>query len=84
MWDILISHGVSCMEAYYSIWEVIDAVNEIESFDISYPSCHNEQEQIAAEFEKNLNVVSKIVQGVLTVCYYGLKNQANGYAMKLE
>jgi len=84
MWDILISHGVSRTEAYNSIWEVVDAVNEIESFDISYPSCHIEQERIAAEFKKSPNVVSKIVQGVLTVCYYGLKDQANGYAMKLE
>jgi len=52
MWDIMISHGVSHSEAYTSIWAVIDAVNQEASFEISYPSSHAEQEQIAADFAR--------------------------------
>jgi hypothetical protein len=49
--DIKIAHGVSKTVVYDSVWVVVNAVNDCNLFQMEYPSCHEEQRQIAKEFE---------------------------------
>ena len=50
-YDISTIFGVSHTQVFVSIDAVIDAVNCCPALSISFPTCHNEQRQIAAEFE---------------------------------
>jgi hypothetical protein len=47
--DIKIAHGISKTAVYDSVWAVVNAVNE--SIVMEYPSSHDEQREIAKEFE---------------------------------
>jgi hypothetical protein len=49
--DIKIAHGISKSAVYDRVWAVIDVVNDCESFQMEYLSCHIEQRWIAKEFE---------------------------------
>ena len=51
-YDVALIFGISISEVYESVWEVIDAVNRLPEFTLTYPSCHLKQEEIALGFEK--------------------------------
>jgi hypothetical protein len=38
------------MEVFRSVWSVVEAINSLEEFHISYPADHQQQRKIAAEF----------------------------------
>jgi hypothetical protein len=48
--DISVVHGVSHSEVFVSAWMVVDAVNQCDSLAITFPTCHTEQQRLAAEF----------------------------------
>jgi hypothetical protein len=48
----MISHNISYIEVYKSVWLVIDAVNKHPRFNISYPSSRAKQHAIARGFRK--------------------------------
>jgi hypothetical protein len=48
---ISVVHGIiSHSEVFGSAWIVVDAVNQWESLPTTFPCCHMEQRQVAAEF----------------------------------
>ena len=49
-------HGVHTNEVYRSAWYVVDAINLCKEFDISFPSNHNQQSEIADGFRKKSDV----------------------------
>ena len=51
-YDLAVVCGISISEVYESVWEVVDALNKLPEFSISYPSCHLKQQEIAHGFEK--------------------------------
>ena len=51
-YDIMCKYGVSHTEVFRSVWFVVDAVNKVEDFHISYPSTREEQMRIADGFKK--------------------------------
>jgi hypothetical protein len=46
--NIKVAHDISKTAVYDSMWA---AVNDCESFQMEYPSCHDEQRRIAKEFK---------------------------------
>ena len=48
--DIALVHGVSPTEVYTSLWIVVDAIHECPDLEISFPSSHHEQIEIAKRF----------------------------------
>ena len=50
-YDIMVKYGVSHSSMFESVWIVVEAVNATKSFDISYPSGHDEQRSIALGFK---------------------------------
>jgi hypothetical protein len=48
--DICVVHGVSHCQVFISVWMVVDAVNQCDALSINFPTCHMEQERLAAEF----------------------------------
>ena len=49
-YDIMAKYGVSHSSVFDSIWIVVESVNSLSSFHISYPSAHEKQESIAKGF----------------------------------
>jgi len=50
--DICLVHGISHSEVFNSVWKVLDAVNKCPLLDICYPTDHNTQRKIAADFKR--------------------------------
>jgi hypothetical protein len=46
-YDIATTFGISIAEVFFSIWEVVDALNQHPDLAIKYPEDHDEQERIA-------------------------------------
>ena len=88
VYDIAVAHGVSVRQVYYSVWRVVDAINNTAAFDITFPS-HDKQNQIAEQFKSKSqagfdNLVG-CIDGMLlwtesplpsccAVCGFGAKN----------
>lgn len=50
-YDIMALYGVSHSLVFDSLWQVVEALNKCQQFQISYPSCHRKQEAIALGFK---------------------------------
>ena len=48
--DIAIVHGIARSEVFTSVWAVVNAVHQTKSLDISFPTDHQEQKEIAKGF----------------------------------
>ena len=48
--DIALVHGISHREVFYSVWAVVNAINQTKELDISFPTDHQEQRNIAKGF----------------------------------
>lgn len=51
-YDIMCKYGLGHSDFFRSVWFVVDAVNMVQEFHISYPSSHDEQLQIAHGFRQ--------------------------------
>ena len=49
-YDIMVKYGVSHTSVFESVWIVVESVNSLSAFDISYPSCPEVQRNIASGF----------------------------------
>ena len=49
-------YGVSHTSVFVSVWVVVEAIKNVEEFDIEYPSSHDDQMQIAKAFEQKSKV----------------------------
>ena len=49
-YDLMVIHGVGMTDVYKSIWLIVDAVNLCPSFRIVFPTCHEQQKNIAEGF----------------------------------
>ena len=49
-YDIMTVYGVSHTIVFDSVWQVVEATNNLEEFKILYPECHRMQESIARGF----------------------------------
>ncbi|KAL3768216.1 hypothetical protein ACHAWU_001906 [Discostella pseudostelligera] len=68
--DILSTYRISLTEVLFSVWGVVEAVNQFEEFHISYPASHELQQRIAADFaavsdDVNFTVCAGAIDGVL-------------------
>jgi DDE superfamily endonuclease len=50
-YDLMGQYGISYIEVFRSLWAVVEAINTLQEFQISYPADPEVQRQIAAEFE---------------------------------
>lgn len=50
-YDLMCKYGISYIEVMRSVWAVVEAINKLQEFHISYPADHETQRQIAAAFE---------------------------------
>jgi hypothetical protein len=50
--DIAICHGIGHSEVFNSCWRVVDAVNNCPELAIAFPTCHEEQRQLALGFQE--------------------------------
>ena len=55
--DITLQHGISHVEVFKSVWMVVDAVNHTKELDIKFPTNHQKQVSINAEYKFYLFVV---------------------------
>ena len=55
-YDIMIKYGVSHIEVLDSVWHVVETINLLTKFHISYPNDFNEQKTIVAGFKKASSV----------------------------
>jgi hypothetical protein len=53
-YDLMTTFGIGHTDTMESFWYVVDAINEHPDFDISFPTNHDEQHAVAAEF-KNIS-----------------------------
>ena len=51
-YDLMGKYGISHSEVMNSVWYVIEAINLVEEFFMSYPSDHQQQKKIADGFRK--------------------------------
>ena len=49
-YDLMCKYGISYVEVMRSVWTVVEAVNTLPEFHITYPSEHATQQKIADEF----------------------------------
>ena len=63
--DLMVQYGISHTEVHNSVWYVIEAINRLTEFHISYPSNAAEQKRIAAEFEEASGVNFKNCAGAI-------------------
>ena len=49
-YDLMMSHGIGMTDVYKSIWLIVDAVNRCPAFRIVFPTCHQQQREIAEGF----------------------------------
>ena len=48
--NLMSSHGVGYTDVYRSVWSIVDAINRCPYFQISHPTCHQKQKEIASGF----------------------------------
>ena len=65
VYDIGIAHGVHPNEVYTSAWRVVDAVAQTDCLKIKFPSDHNIQRKIAADFQKRSKATFGICAGAI-------------------
>ena len=67
--EIMMAFGVSHTEVMESVWYVVQAVNDVPEFKLSYPESHDKQREIAAEFQArsgaNFGCCAGAIGGVL-------------------
>jgi DDE superfamily endonuclease len=51
-YDLMVLYGLSYASVMHSVWLVVDSINSVEEFHISYPEDHQQQRRIAAEFRE--------------------------------
>jgi hypothetical protein len=54
--DLMCKYGVSHASVFVSVWVVVEAIKNIEEFDIEYPSSHEDQLPIAHAFQRKSKV----------------------------
>jgi len=54
--DLAVVHGISHSEVLKSVWLVIDAIHHTPDLDICFPRCHDEQCNIAREFQSKSTI----------------------------
>ena len=54
--DIMSSHGIGFNDVYNSVWRIIDAINTCPKLAIRFPTCHEQQQQIASKFNAKSSV----------------------------
>ena len=68
-YDIMGKYHISYSEVLESVWYVVEAVNELQVFDIKYPESAEEQRKIAREFQKvstpGFNICAGAIDGIL-------------------
>ncbi|KAL3760369.1 hypothetical protein ACHAWU_000344 [Discostella pseudostelligera] len=68
-YDIMGKYLISYSEVMQSVWYVVEAVNELQVFDIKYPESAEEQRKIAREFQSvslaNFNICASAIDGIL-------------------
>ena len=64
-YDVMPMYGVSHTEVLESVWYVVEATNKVEEWFIVYPSDHNVQHNIAAEFKAVSSVDFGVCAGAL-------------------
>lgn len=52
-YDIATVHSVHEHEVYRSVWRVVDAIHQCEALKIRFPQSHQDQAQVAAEFQRH-------------------------------
>ena len=50
MYNLIVSHGVCHSTLFNMVWRVVAAINNCKELEINFPSNHNEQRAIAAQF----------------------------------
>jgi hypothetical protein len=50
--DLMCQYGMLHASVFVSVWVVVEAIKNVEEFDIEYPSSHEDQIQIAKTFEQ--------------------------------
>ena len=55
-YDLMSSHGVGHNDGYKSVWGTVDAVNQYQKLQISFPTSHTKQIEIAGAFAKKSDV----------------------------
>ena len=67
--DIAEIYGVNESEVNRSMWFVVDAINNAQELDISYPTCHIQQSIIARGFQEkstiNIDNCAGAIDGIL-------------------
>ena len=61
----MLTHGISHLAVFNCVWEVVYAVNNCPKFDISYPTDHAEQQQIADGFRQKSKVGFSVCAGAI-------------------
>jgi hypothetical protein len=51
-YDLMLCYGISRASVFCSIWLVVEAINRCHSFDIVFPSDHEQQREMAALFKE--------------------------------
>ena len=54
--DLMCKYGVSHASVFVSVWVVVEAIKNIEEFDIQFPSSHEDQLRIAHAFQRKSKV----------------------------
>jgi DDE superfamily endonuclease len=52
VYDVMLVFGIGRADVSKSIWVVTQAINQCRAFDIAFPTCHNAQRRIAADFNQ--------------------------------
>ena len=55
-YDLMSSHGVGHNDIYNSVWGIVDAVNQCPKLQISYPTSHEKQKEIAGKFANKSDI----------------------------
>ena len=55
-YGLMSSHGVGYNNIYHSVWGIVDAVNQCQKLQISYPMSHEKQKEIASKFANKSDV----------------------------
>ena len=72
-YDLMLKYGVSHSSLFDSVWIVVEAIKNECEFDIKYTSSHEEQRQIAHEFDNCVGAID----GILSGCTSRVKKNAN-------
>lgn len=66
-YDLQVKYGISHTAVIDSVWNVVDAINTNKDFFIPYPTDHNEQCRMAAEWKAVSGVTLIVVPALLMV-----------------